>query len=209
MKHSNGNIYTGALRRSAKHGQGRMVWASGDVYEGEWADGLIHGRGVFKYSDKGEYDGVDTSALPSSAPAALSPISSYPALFYLYSPLSTRLLLDCSIRTHATTFFPSRACAADGCVGCRAVGAGQEAWAGPHDAPQRYPPCPASPNHSAAILLSPAADPCHAHCTRPAPWRARHLPVRTAPRICGPLPLDNPAPRLKASNSESGMMKSD
>lgn len=57
MRYKNGNVYAGVLRRSVKHGPGKMTWASGDTYEGEWEEGLLHGRGVFKYADKGEYDG--------------------------------------------------------------------------------------------------------------------------------------------------------
>ncbi len=46
--------------QNVKHGKGKMVWASGDQYEGDWKDGLIHGSGVFEYADGGRYEGPCT-----------------------------------------------------------------------------------------------------------------------------------------------------
>ena len=33
--------------KALQHGKGKMTWASGSVYEGEWKEGLQHGQGVY------------------------------------------------------------------------------------------------------------------------------------------------------------------
>lgn len=40
-----------------KHGQGREVYANGDVYDGEFANDLRNGKGVYWYSNGNVYDG--------------------------------------------------------------------------------------------------------------------------------------------------------
>ena len=39
--------------RDKKHGQGKMEFANGDVYEGEWYRGLMHGHGELTTVDGG------------------------------------------------------------------------------------------------------------------------------------------------------------
>ena len=47
----------GACQNNVKHGKGKMQWASGDVYDGDWNGGVIHGGGTFTYADGGVYTG--------------------------------------------------------------------------------------------------------------------------------------------------------
>ena len=34
-----------------------MAWSTGDVYDGEWVDGVIEGKGVMVYADGARYEG--------------------------------------------------------------------------------------------------------------------------------------------------------
>ena len=34
--YSNGDIYVGQFRDGMKHGKGRMKWSNGQIYEGDW-----------------------------------------------------------------------------------------------------------------------------------------------------------------------------
>jgi hypothetical protein len=47
--------YTGELKNSIPNGTGTMIYDNGDIYEGEWIDGLRHGNGIFTtYNEDGE-----------------------------------------------------------------------------------------------------------------------------------------------------------
>ena len=47
MEHyTNGNNYKGNFIRGKAEGVGIFRWANGEVYEGEWKDGLKHGKGI-------------------------------------------------------------------------------------------------------------------------------------------------------------------
>jgi hypothetical protein len=51
-------IYTGEKNeKGEKHGTGKMEYENGDVYEGQWADGLRHGKGKITFVNKSSYDG--------------------------------------------------------------------------------------------------------------------------------------------------------
>eukprot|EP00602_Paraphysomonas_sp_CaronLab_P002492 CAMPEP_0185038210 /NCGR_PEP_ID=MMETSP1103-20130426/33600_1 /TAXON_ID=36769 /ORGANISM="Paraphysomonas bandaiensis, Strain Caron Lab Isolate" /LENGTH=361 /DNA_ID=CAMNT_0027576541 /DNA_START=537 /DNA_END=1619 /DNA_ORIENTATION=+ len=52
-----GDIYDGEYYESRKQGRGKMVWANGDIYTGEWAQGEMHGQGRMLCVDGSEYDG--------------------------------------------------------------------------------------------------------------------------------------------------------
>lgn len=41
----------------AMHGQGKMRFASGDVYVGQWLHGKMHGKGWYRRSDQTIYEG--------------------------------------------------------------------------------------------------------------------------------------------------------
>lgn len=50
--------YEGGLNdQGQRHGQGRMTWANGDVYDGQWKNDQRHCFGVAKFADLGEYSG--------------------------------------------------------------------------------------------------------------------------------------------------------
>ena len=52
--------YKGAVRAQVPHGLGKLVWPSGDVYEGNFKNGKRHGKGKRVNADgsfyKGEYE---------------------------------------------------------------------------------------------------------------------------------------------------------
>ncbi|PRP85687.1 hypothetical protein PROFUN_06521 [Planoprotostelium fungivorum] len=54
----NGDKYTGQFNRSQKqHGQGKYTFTNGDVYEGDFKNGLFHGVGMFKRDNGDCYTG--------------------------------------------------------------------------------------------------------------------------------------------------------
>jgi hypothetical protein len=52
-----GDVYEGEWKDGVPHGHGKMVYSDGDVYEGEWKDGVPHGHGKMVYSDGDVYEG--------------------------------------------------------------------------------------------------------------------------------------------------------
>lgn len=50
-------LYVGGLRDGNPHGQGRFVFANGDVYEGTFADGIMSGDGDYRWVDGRRYVG--------------------------------------------------------------------------------------------------------------------------------------------------------
>ena len=40
-------MYAGHVKDKNMNGKGRMIYANGDIYQGEWKDGKAHGKGVF------------------------------------------------------------------------------------------------------------------------------------------------------------------
>lgn len=38
-------------------GAGKMIYKSGDSYDGEWVNGKFHGHGVYKFKDGTVYSG--------------------------------------------------------------------------------------------------------------------------------------------------------
>jgi len=52
------DTYTGESDVDGRpHGNGTMLWASGDLYEGQWNDGLKHGHGLFRFATGDVYTG--------------------------------------------------------------------------------------------------------------------------------------------------------
>ena len=54
----NGDIYEGDFLDGIREGRGKYFYASnGDKYDGEWRNNLKHGIGQMIYAGKGEYKG--------------------------------------------------------------------------------------------------------------------------------------------------------
>lgn len=52
-----GEIYDGEYKDGMKHGRGKLRMANGDVYEGEFKEDQMHGRGMIKYQNGDTFDG--------------------------------------------------------------------------------------------------------------------------------------------------------
>ena len=53
-----GSKYTGEWKDSKPHGRGKMEFPDGNIYEGNFGNGLKEGHGVFRWADDGTiYDG--------------------------------------------------------------------------------------------------------------------------------------------------------
>eukprot|EP00984_Skeletonema_dohrnii_P002245 scaffold786_cov91-Skeletonema_dohrnii-CCMP3373.AAC.3 len=58
IKYHNGDTYIGQVDSSGrKNGQGILRMANGDVYKGQFKDGMLHGEGKYTWAEGGEYDG--------------------------------------------------------------------------------------------------------------------------------------------------------
>ena len=47
IKYKDGSMYAGLVKDKMRNGKGRMTYANGDIYQGEWVNGKAHGVGVF------------------------------------------------------------------------------------------------------------------------------------------------------------------
>jgi len=59
IQYATGDIYEGSFDREARSGQGTYTWADGHVYEGSWSKGRRNGYGIM-YNSNGDiiYDGM-------------------------------------------------------------------------------------------------------------------------------------------------------
>lgn len=57
MVWDNGNVYEGNWKDGLINGQGKMVWNNGDLYEGNWKDGQYNGQGKVQWSNGDVYEG--------------------------------------------------------------------------------------------------------------------------------------------------------
>ena len=55
--YANGDIYDGEFANDLRNGKGVYWFSNGNVYDGQWKDGCIHGAGVMKYVNGNIYDG--------------------------------------------------------------------------------------------------------------------------------------------------------
>ncbi|MCB0511509.1 MAG: hypothetical protein KDC72_03110, partial [Bacteroidetes bacterium] len=57
ITYTNG-YYVGEFKdETIRNGKGKMVWESGDIYEGEWLNDEIHGKGKITYANGNIYEG--------------------------------------------------------------------------------------------------------------------------------------------------------
>jgi hypothetical protein len=58
ITYGDGSMYEGESNESGmRHGKGRLTFANGDVYQGEFAHDQMHGQGRYMYSNRSIYDG--------------------------------------------------------------------------------------------------------------------------------------------------------
>ena len=57
MVYASGDMYEGQWRAGEKHGQGKSSCATGDVYEGGWVEDERHGHGKYTFADGEAYEG--------------------------------------------------------------------------------------------------------------------------------------------------------
>jgi len=55
--YASGNLYDGEWARKQRHGRGRLEWTDGTVYEGEWMRNAMHGSGVMRFRNGNWFDG--------------------------------------------------------------------------------------------------------------------------------------------------------
>lgn len=61
-----GSIYQGEVSgKNTRHGKGKYIWFSGDVYEGDWVKGQIQGFGKMVYANGDSYEGNWANGKPS------------------------------------------------------------------------------------------------------------------------------------------------
>lgn len=54
---ANGDVYVGELAAGYRMGTGRMDWANGDRYEGQWRSNLRHGKGTLTWKNGDSWSG--------------------------------------------------------------------------------------------------------------------------------------------------------
>lgn len=57
MTYTNGNVYEGEWKDDNRNGKGKMTWNDDNVYEGEWKDNKEHGKGKMTWNDGSVYEG--------------------------------------------------------------------------------------------------------------------------------------------------------
>ena len=92
-------IYEGEVQGGLMHGQGRIEWANGDRFNGQWVQGRREGPGQFDSAEGhsflgtlwyGRYHGYGTATytvtIPAQVPAALTPAGAAQATPYVSDP---------------------------------------------------------------------------------------------------------------------------
>merc|ERR1711925_25908 len=55
---ADGSVYEGNWQNDKQHGNGKIKWANGDFYEGEFLADQLHGRGKITYANGNSLDGT-------------------------------------------------------------------------------------------------------------------------------------------------------
>ncbi|WP_422045978.1 hypothetical protein [Roseateles sp.] len=61
---ANGDVYIGALVRSARQGKGEFIWANGQRYEGDWVQNKATGMGKVQFTNGNRYEGSVIDGTP-------------------------------------------------------------------------------------------------------------------------------------------------
>ena len=61
---ANGEVYDGAIAQGKRHGIGEFVWTSGQRYRGEWADDRPQGQGQMRFANGNVYEGLVDDGQP-------------------------------------------------------------------------------------------------------------------------------------------------
>ena len=81
----------GQFFQGKKHGQGKYMYANGDVYEGAWEADLKHGHGVYSFAGIGVHVGPHSDSTMMShlrfRNRENGEMESYKGLVKLFSPL--------------------------------------------------------------------------------------------------------------------------
>lgn len=65
VRFANGDVYDGELRRSKRHGQGELVWASGQRFRGDWVDDVPTGKGTLTFANGNVWEGQVARGVPN------------------------------------------------------------------------------------------------------------------------------------------------
>lgn len=63
FQYGNGDIYIGEFLDGLRDGHGQQNFSNDDNYAGEWRGGMIHGKGVYLWADKSKYVGTFVEGL--------------------------------------------------------------------------------------------------------------------------------------------------
>jgi hypothetical protein len=61
---ANGDQFEGKLDKGKREGTGRFVWGNGQRYEGQWVDDRPQGQGVLRFADGNQYEGAVVDGRP-------------------------------------------------------------------------------------------------------------------------------------------------
>jgi hypothetical protein len=66
------SLYRGDMRDGRPNGKGRFEIRTGEVFEGEWSDGLLEGKGMHVDADGNRYEGMFSAGVPNGEGRLLS-----------------------------------------------------------------------------------------------------------------------------------------
>ncbi len=64
---AHGDVYEGDMRQGQRHGQGKMTWANGQHYDGDWVRDLATGQAKLRFANGNQYEGLVLDGTPQGA----------------------------------------------------------------------------------------------------------------------------------------------
>lgn len=61
---ANGDVFEGTLDKGRRQGTGRFSWSNGQHYEGSWQDDRPHGSGMLRFPDGNQFEGAVANGIP-------------------------------------------------------------------------------------------------------------------------------------------------